>query len=48
MEEISMGEYKDLKSGTTVSGGDKFKFPSTGTKVLVKARSPISKEVSSD
>jgi hypothetical protein len=43
-----MAEYKDLKTGTTVATGDKFSFPSTGAKVLVKARPPIAKEVKTD
>lgn len=43
-----MADYKDLKSGVVVSSGDKFTFPSTGAKVLVKARPPIAKEVKTD
>ena len=43
-----MGEYKDLKTGTAVATGDKFSFPSTGAKVLVKSRPPIAKEVKTD
>jgi len=43
-----MSEYKDLKTGTPVATGDKFKFPSTGAKVLVKIRPPIAKEVGTD
>ena len=43
-----MGEYKDLKTGAKVSTGDKFNFPSTGAKVLIKTRPPIAKEVKTD
>jgi len=44
-----MTEYKDLKTGTTVSvTGEKFKFPSTGAKVLVLTRPPVAKEVKTD
>ena len=45
-----MAEYKDLKTGTTVTVDDakKFEFPSTGTKILLKTRPPIAKEVSTD
>jgi len=43
-----MAEYKDLKTGVSIATGDKFNFPSTGAKVLVKARPPIAKEVKTD
>jgi len=44
-----MGEYKDLKTGTEVTvTKDKFSFPSTGAKILLKGRPPIAKEVSTD
>jgi len=44
-----MEEYKDLKTKTVVSiSGDKFTFPASGTKILLKSRPPISKEVASD
>jgi hypothetical protein len=42
-----MGEYKDPKTGVTVSVAEG-KFPSTGAKILLKARPPIAKEVASD
>lgn len=48
-EEIFMGEYKDQKSGAAVSlTGDKFAFPSSGAKILLKSRPPIAKEVGTD
>lgn len=44
-----MAEYTDIKTGGTVSvTGDKFSFPSTGAKILLKKRPPIAKEVKSD
>jgi len=43
-----MGEYKDLKTGIEVSMGEKFIFPATGAKILVKLRPPIAKELSTD
>ena len=45
-----MGEYKDMKTGAEVSvtGKDKFSFPTTGAKILLKGRPPIAKEVSTD
>jgi hypothetical protein len=44
-----MGEYKDLKTGAAVAvTKDKFSFPSTGAKILLKGRPPIAKEVSTD
>lgn len=44
-----MSEYKDLKSGTIVAvTGEKFAFPTTGAKVLLKTRPSIAKEVSTD
>jgi len=44
-----MAEYYDLKSGTLVSvTGDKFAFPTTGARMLLKPRPPISKEVRTD
>jgi len=45
-----MSEYKDLKTGTAVSvgGKEKFAFPTTGAKILLKGRPPIAKEVSTD
>lgn len=44
-----MGEYKDQKSGVVVGvAGEKFAFPSTGAKILLKGRPPIAKEVNTD
>jgi DNA-directed RNA polymerase subunit RPC12/RpoP len=43
-----MSEYKDQKSGMSVSTGEKFAFPTTGAKILLKARPPIAKEVKTD
>ncbi len=45
-----MGDYKDLKTGAIVTIVDEknFAFPTTGAKMLLKARPPISKEASTD
>lgn len=45
-----MGEYKDLKNGNIVTIVDEknFAFPTTGAKMLLKSRPPISKESSTD
>ncbi len=45
-----MGEYKDLKTGQVITITDEknFAFPSTGAKMLLKARPPISKEATTD
>ena len=45
-----MGEYKDLKSGEIVVVADEknFVFPTTGAKMLLKSRPPISKESKTD
>jgi len=44
-----MGEYKDPKTGAAVAlSGEKFAFPSSGAKILLKARPPVAKEVSTD
>ena len=45
-----MGEYKDLKTGESITIIDEknFTFPSTGAKMLLKARPPISKEATTD
>jgi DNA-directed RNA polymerase subunit RPC12/RpoP len=44
-----MGEYKDLKTGAIVNiTGDKFTFPTTGAKILLKGRPPVAKEVRTD
>lgn len=44
-----MGEYKDLKTGAAVTvTKDKFSFPSSGAKILLKERPPVAKEVSTD
>ncbi len=45
-----MGEYKDMKTGAAVavSGKEKFSFPTTGAKILLKGRPPVAKEVSTD
>lgn len=44
-----MPEYKDIKTGTVVAvTGEKFTFPTTGAKVLLKTRPPIAKEVGTD
>jgi len=44
-----MAEYKDLKTGALVSvTGDKFTFPTTGAKILLKTRPPIAKETGTD
>ena len=44
-----MPEYRDLKTGTIVSvTGEKFAFPTTGAKILLKTRPPIAKETKTD
>jgi hypothetical protein len=45
-----MAEYKDLKTGAvvTVAGGDKFTFPTTGAKILLKITPPIVREFKTD
>ena len=44
-----MAEYKDQKTGAGVElTGEKFAFPTSGAKILLKGRPPIAKEVSSD
>ena len=45
-----MGQYKDLKTGTVVTVADEknFVFPTTGAKMLLKVRPPISKEAKTD
>jgi hypothetical protein len=44
-----MGEYKDMKTGAPVTlTGDKFNFPTSGAKILLKSRPPVATEVSSD
>ena len=45
-----MAEYKDVKTGAIVTVNDEknFLFPATGAKMLLKARPPIAKEVSTD
>jgi hypothetical protein len=48
-EESFMGEYKDQKSGAAVAlAGEKFAFPTSGAKILLKSRPPIAKEVPTD
>ncbi len=43
-----MVEYKDPKTGIEVAGGEKFAFPTSGAKLLLKTRPPIAKEVKTD
>jgi hypothetical protein len=43
-----MSDYKDQKSGAAVVTGDKFAFPTSGAKILLKTRPPIAKEVTTD
>jgi len=45
-----MGEFKDLKTGAivTISDESNFAFPSSGAKMLLKARPPIAKETNTD
>jgi DNA-directed RNA polymerase subunit RPC12/RpoP len=45
-----MPEYKDHKTGEIfkIQTDKGFKFPSTGTKILLKTRPPIAKEVKTD
>lgn len=45
-----MAEYKDWKSKKEVEIKDikNFTFPSTGAKILLKSRPPVSKECSTD
>ncbi len=44
-----MSGYKDQKTGAEVAfTGDKFAFPTTGAKILLKGRPPIAKEVKTD
>lgn len=44
-----MGEYKDPKTGVAIAiSGEKFAFPATGVKIVLKARPPVAKEVSTD
>ena len=43
------GDYKDQKTGVNVTlTGEKFAFPTSGAKILLKQRPPIAKEISSD
>ena len=43
-----MGEYKDIKTGAVVTiSGNKFSFPS-GSKIVLKSRPPVAKEVGTD
>lgn len=43
-----MGEYKDIKTGAVLNiSGNKFTFPS-GSKIVLKARPPVAKEVGTD
>ena len=44
-----MAEYKDLKTGTLVEvTGEKFAFPNTGAKILLKTTPPIARECGTD
>ncbi|MCP4646213.1 MAG: hypothetical protein GY852_00570 [bacterium] len=45
-----MGEYKEWETGNKVmiSSLKTFEFPSTGAKVLFKARPPIAKDMGTD
>ncbi len=44
-----MTEYIDMKSGAVVNvNSEKFAFPTTGARTLLKPRPPIAKEVSTD
>jgi len=44
-----MTEYKDQKTGVSVaSTGEKFAFPTSGAKILLKSRPPIAKDVATD
>jgi hypothetical protein len=45
-----MGEYREWETGNKVmiSSLKTFEFPSTGAKVLFKARPPIAKEMGTD
>ncbi len=44
-----MPEYKDLKTGTVVSvTGEKFIFPATGAKILLKMTPAIARESRTD
>jgi hypothetical protein len=47
---VILGQYKDLKTGTMVEILDEknFVFPSTGAKMLLKSRPPISKDADTD
>lgn len=44
-----MTGYKDQKTGAEVAlTGDKFAFPTSGAKILLKQRPPIAKDVTTD
>ncbi len=45
-----MIEYKDLKTGSSVTASDekRFIFPNTGAKILVKLRPSVAKEINVD
>ncbi len=44
-----MADYTDMKTKSNVTmDGKVFIFPSTGAKMLLKARPPIAKEVNTD
>ncbi len=44
-----MAVYRDYKTGKEVEIKEgKFVFPSSGTRILLKSRPPIAKEVSTD
>jgi DNA-directed RNA polymerase subunit RPC12/RpoP len=44
-----MGEYKDPKTGVSIAvTGEKFAFPTSGAKILLKSRPPIAREVETD
>ena len=44
-----MSEYRDLKTGTIVTvSGEKFAFPTSGARILLKLTPPVAREVKSD
>ncbi|MEW6722865.1 MAG: hypothetical protein AB1324_06390 [Candidatus Micrarchaeota archaeon] len=42
-----MSDYKDQKTGVMVAMSGE-KFPTTGTRIVLKSRPPVAKEVTTD
>ncbi len=44
-----MGDYKDPKTGALMAvTGEKFVFPTSGARLLLKTRPPVAKEIGTD